>query len=384
MLKRFEVENFKNFEDKIILDFTNIYSYDFNMDCIHNGIIGMSMIYGANAVGKTNFGKAIMDITWVVSQIRRIINYNVINADSDKKTARFLYDFGFENDDIVFEYSRDSRYLLVSEKLTINDVVIYDLDYLHNKFMKLDLQIIGAETIQIDKYLELHENNSPRNNPEEIIQIPFLRYLLTNATIMQESPIRKLESFVTNMRSLGFESFNSKVNQLMFDDFLDALGTNGELKRFETFLNKFGVRCKLKILKQPDGKNSLFFKLKSLVSFIDNASSGTLALTKIYMWLLRKENYDSFIYLDEFDAFYHYEMAIQIVKFIKENYINAQVIFTTHNTNLMSNQLMRPDCLFILSRSGKMTALCEATERELKEGHNLEKLYIGGEFKKYE
>ena len=43
---------------------------------------------------------------------------------------------------------------------------------------------------------------------------------------------------------------------------------------------------------------------------------------------------------------------------------------TSHNTNLMTNRLMRPDCLFILSRTGTLTSLCNATERELREGHN--------------
>ena len=39
--------------------------------------------------------------------------------------------------------------------------------------------------------------------------------------------------------------------------------------------------------------------------------------------------------------------------------------------------------LLILSRYG-LTPLSRATERELREGHNLEKMYIGGEFSKYE
>lgn len=51
---------------------------------------------------------------------------------------------------------------------------------------------------------------------------------------------------------------------------------------------------------------------------------------------------------------------------------------------LMTNKIMRPDCLFILSSRGTLTALCDATERELREGHNLEKMYIRGEFEKYE
>ena len=57
---------------------------------------------------------------------------------------------------------------------------------------------------------------------------------------------------------------------------------------------------------------------------------------------------------------------------------------TSHNTNLMTNKMLRPDCLCLLSSKGTLTALCDATERELREGHNLEKMYISGEFEKYE
>ena len=90
------------------------------------------------------------------------------------------------------------------------------------------------------------------------------------------------------------------------------------------------------------------------------------------------------MYLDEFDAFYHYEMAENLVKYFKQMLPKCQIILSTHNTNLMTNRVMRPDCLFVLSRSGKLTALCDATMRELREGHNLEKMYISGEFEKYE
>ena len=92
----------------------------------------------------------------------------------------------------------------------------------------------------------------------------------------------------------------------------------------------------------------------------------------------------SFVYLDEFDAFYHYEMSENVVRYIKQTCPNCQVVFTTHNTNLMSNHLLRPDCVCILSRAGTLTPLCDATPRELREGHNLEKMFISGEFDRYE
>lgn len=76
-------------------------------------------------------------------------------------------------------------------------------------------------------------------------------------------------------------------------------------------------------------------------------------------------------------------MADKLVQYLKTRYTDCQVVLTTHNTNLMTNHLMRPDCLFILSRDGRLTALCDATERTSR-GHNLEKLYIGGEFERYE
>lgn len=90
------------------------------------------------------------------------------------------------------------------------------------------------------------------------------------------------------------------------------------------------------------------------------------------------------MYLDEFDAFYHYEMAENLFRYCKIRFPNSQIIFTSHNTNLISNRLLRPDCIFILSRTGEMTSLNNATQRELREGHNLEKMYISGEFEKYE
>ena len=44
MLKRFEVENYKNFKDKISIDFDKVGKYQFNNECISNGLISKMMI----------------------------------------------------------------------------------------------------------------------------------------------------------------------------------------------------------------------------------------------------------------------------------------------------------------------------------------------------
>ena len=52
MLKRFTLRNYKNFRDKIEIDFGNIAGYQFSTDCITNGVIAKMLIYGRNATGK--------------------------------------------------------------------------------------------------------------------------------------------------------------------------------------------------------------------------------------------------------------------------------------------------------------------------------------------
>lgn len=54
-------------------------------------------------------------------------------------------------------------------------------------------------------------------------------------------------------------------------------------------------------------------------------------------------------------------------------------ILTVSYTALMANRFMRPDCYFILTRD-RLVSLADATQRELRQGHNLEKLYMSGEF----
>ena len=45
----------------------------------------------------------------------------------------------------------------------------------------------------------------------------------------------------------------------------------------------------------------------------------------------------------------------------------------------MTNDLLRPDCNFIVNEN-KIKALCDCTDKELRFGHNIEKLFRGNTF----
>ncbi|GFH89056.1 MAG: ATP-binding protein [Lachnospiraceae bacterium] len=383
MLKKFTLKNYKNFKDEISIDFENTAGYQFSTDCITDGTISKMLIYGRNATGKTNLGKALIDICMTMFGVRRYADTGVfLNADSIDETATFSYEFRFENNELIYRYTRFYNQELRNEELRINKKTIFSCDFENNKFDFKNLKYINAETASIDRYLQSVDIDDEEELQEP--KLPFLRWLISNVALNSDSILIELANYTRRMLMITAGNTMLRTSRRMNDSFYELLEDSNRLKDLEYFLNEMGIACKLILQKLPDGQRELYFEHEKLVPFYETASSGTLALVDLYRRLIPKNWDPSFIYLDEFDAFYHYEMSEKVINFFKRRYPKCQIIMTSHNTNLMTNRLMRPDCLFILSRAGALTALCNATERELREGHNLEKMYISGEFDKYE
>ena len=138
-----------------------------------------------------------------------------------------------------------------------------------------------------------------------------------------------------------------------------------------------GIDENLTVKTDPDGKKTLYYDSDTPLPFLKVSSNGTKALYTFFYWYKTAADV-SLMFIDEFDAFYHYELSESVVS-ILEKMANTQVILTSHNTNLLTNRIMRPDCYFLLTKD-KLTSLANATPRDLREGHNLEKLYMSGEF----
>lgn len=383
MLKKFTLKNYKNFKDEISIDFEKIAGYQFSTDCIYDEMISKMLIYGRNATGKTNLGKALIDISATMFGGQRYVDTGVfLNADSVGEMATFSYEFRFEDNELVYRYARFSNQKLKKEELLINRKTIFDCDFENNNFHFENLKYINAETASIDRYLQSVDIGN-EEEPQEP-RLPFLRWLISNVALSSDSILNKLADYTRRMLMITAGNAMLRMTRGMNNIFFELLEDSNRLKDLEDFLNEMGIECKLILQKLPDGQRELYFEHEKLVPFYETASSGTLALVDLYRRLIPRNWDPSFIYLDEFDAFYHYEMSEKVINFFKKRYPGSQIIMTSHNTNLMTNRLMRPDCLFILSKTGTLTALCDATERELREGHNLEKMYISGEFDKYE
>lgn len=384
MLKRFKVKNYRNFKKGIEINLDTVAGYQFSSDCISNGVISKMLIYGRNATGKTNLGTALMDIqATLFGDFTLSDSALFLNADSQGDSAGFSYTFQFGESELEYRYSRISNQTMKEEELILCGTTIFRCDFSTHSYYFDNLNKIKAETAATDRYRQASENITIEADNTEAT-LPFLRWLISNVALSSDSILIRLANYVRSMQFLTvgneFPTRFRKIGSI----FSLPIDNSENLQDLENFLNAMGIDCRLALRELPDGHKKLYFAHDRLIPFFETASSGTLALVDLYRRFIFRAKKASLIYLDEFDAFYHYEMAENVIKYFKHQYPQCQVIMTSHNTNLMTNRLMRPDCLFILSRNGSLTSLCHATGRELREGHNLEKMYISGEFEKYE
>lgn len=367
MLKHFKVNNFKNFENDLEIDFSDVNGYKFSTDCITNDFISKMIIYGKNGCGKTNLSKALCDLKTTLTISKEFVSNDsfIANGNSNKNESTFIYTFSFNgNDEVTYEYKKIDLFNLSYEMCKINDHIVYEFNFIDNKFIKVDTDYFhnsGIFTIFQDS-----TNTS----------LPFLRWIVNNGSTDKNSIFNKIYDYALKITQV-FTPTTASI-QLSKKE-LDKL--EDDVPSLQKFLNFMGIPCKLSMEKLPDGSKEIYFIFENKkVAFLENASSGTLSLFNFYVNFLMPNKESSLLYFDEFDAFFHFELSEKIVQYIKDRYKDSLVIFTTHNTNLMTNRIMRPDTLFILSTNGNLTTLCKATDRELREGHNLGKLYMNGEF----
>ena len=182
MLKKFTLKNYKNFKDEISIDFKNTAGYQFSTDCITDGTISKMLIYGRNASGKTNLGKALTDIYTTMFGGRRYVDTGIfLNADSADEAATFSYEFKFENNELVYRYARFSNQELRDEELLIDGKTIFSCDFENNKFDFKNLEYIKAETASIDRYLQSVDISDEEEFQEP--RLPFLRWLISNVAL---------------------------------------------------------------------------------------------------------------------------------------------------------------------------------------------------------
>lgn len=367
MLKRFEVENFKGFRETLSFDLA-AREYTFNRNLAKDGIVNKAIVYGKNGIGKSCLGFALFDIIRHLTDKERMpANYlsNYINLDSGRPYARFKYYFQFDSDEIVYEYRKKDPDNLIDEMLWINGRQVLDFEYLNKDRQRVDRELCG------DLNIDLIDN-----------KLSVVKYIYRNTPTGYQPVFAKMMLFCERMlwyRSLsegntycGFTNGGAYLTEKLYE--------SGRVHDFEGFLAENEVPYRLQFV-TSNGNHELmavFDDGRAMTPFLSVISTGTAALFLYFVWSISSFDSISLLFIDEFDAFFHFEAAERII--LKLNRARGfQTILTSHNTYLMQNRLTRPDCCFIMTKN-RITSLYNSTDKEIREAHNLEKMYVNGVF----
>ena len=251
MLKRFSVKNFKAFEDKVTLDLSSIGNYEFNKECISNGICKTALLYGKNASGKSSLCFALFDIVEVLTD--KYVCHDVYKPykhilHQDAPTE-FEYEFKFDTDEVFYKYSKSDQSTLISEELIINQKQIfsYKKDLVAQD---IAVNLEGAETLKV--------------SPDKL-NISLCRFIKNNALLknnLENSIFQKFFEFVENM--LMIWSFDQSCfigyKNSPKDNLVKKIIENRNFEKLQQFFLEAGFTDKLTYKKNSLGEYNLFIQ----------------------------------------------------------------------------------------------------------------------------
>lgn len=353
------------FPEPIVWDLSNPRDYSFNTHLIKNGVIKNGIIYGENGSGKTSLGRAVFDI---YSLVNLNLNYGtVIYAGNPHSTIDFEYSFVFEEcGKVDYSYSKTINGTIVKEYLACNGEPLIFRDGVNIEFApEFPVDAVRKEQ------LALSQNS-----------VSLIKFIYASFPLADSHPISCLMRFVNSMlwfrclderRYIGVDTGPVQIEEYIIK--------KGYLKEYADFLLEESGQSFDFSPTSPEDKLISCKINNQVVSLSAIMSTGTAALELLFYWTRRiKENNVRFVFIDEFDAFYHFELSIRVCKTLfKEDF---QVFLSSHNTMLLQNDFLRPDCAFYI-QNGEIAPLCDLTTRgELREGHNIEKMFRAGSFDK--
>lgn len=356
MLRRFSVENYRGFAGRLTLDLGSPSGYTFNTSAIESGCVSKGIIYGPLGAGRTSLGLAILDITAHLTD-RELPSPRgpYLNLVGAKPEALFEYTFTFSGHEVVYRYAKTDAHTLTSESIRIDGVEVIRYNHAHRygftRLEGLDKPTVPSESgLPLSCILHAADSNLP-------------------ATV-QNHLISELLDYAERMMYIG------PPDGRCSPETMERIIKARRIRDFQKFLRENGLCYKLR-MRTADGRKAIYCQMEGKeADLLSIASTGTLALAEFYGLSLRMKE-ASFVYMDGADAFYDFKVAESIQRKLVA-IPGVQILTATHNTNLLSNDILRPDCYFLL-KNNQIKAFSELASKELRQGHNLQKMYKAGE-----
>lgn len=368
MLTKMYLTNFLSFRERTEIDFTaSKYSILGKTNVYENEILKGALFIGPNASGKSN---ALKGLSFIVKMIKgegaAFHSYRCLFSDNPIITAE--YEFVFEDKRVEYMTEYNIQTNSISENLKIDDITV-----LKRSGNTGELRIGQNVTIDDQVDSETLFLRTASFNTGRFPQEPTLRKLmdfLQNSYIVDEYnwDARTGKTITKYAEEYGVEKINKYLDAFNYDFFVEY-GSESE-----------GAGLKVALGSE---KKMVFLKRKSypVPNVLVIESQGNQVFADLLPNLIRVIENPGMLIIDEFGNSLHNKLAEKIIRFFMENANNSQIFITSHDTNLVSNSVFRPDQIDLVTfqdaSGSKVTRISKFRPREAQ---NLEKMYLGGMF----
>jgi len=417
MILNIFIKNYRSFKEEVSFSMVaesskskeeNVFSYPLCDGKDEIRLLNSSMIYGANASGKSNLLKALFEITSYIVRSKPnagqpIPAYDPFQFDTNTSKAPTEFNLEFIGKDTIkykYELVFDNKNI-ISEQLTYwpnkKPVNLFSRVIPENQQAIIHSGKLGP-VFKTPKPIDVFHNQAflsrfGQDTPNDILSEVYIYF----------SNIKILNAFNT-IQSL---SLQNEISELVLRNPTLLIKINALLKIADTGLNRINVQENAHFISDSNlsasikdllnknlrytlsGMHSLYNKTKLLneeepLSFSEE-SNGTKAIFSLGGKILETIEKGATIFVDELETSLHpflSKLLVSLFQSKKINKNNAQIIFTTHDTNLLDKFLFRKDQIWFAEKNeyGSSTLYSLQDFSEVREDTPFDKWYLAGKF----
>jgi uncharacterized protein len=430
MLIRFTVSNFLSFKDETEFNMLtgdvkrhphHVYKRE------HIDVLRAAAIYGANGAGKSNLIKAISMLIDIVNGYNEVLDYHQkfklskenlskpthleiefeinnisyaygLEFYSDRISEEWFYKLGFEKDDeIIFERKTDENHkhkLILADKYLLNERDKFFVEFYEEELIKSKEAFVSlsqAERIIDISYLQdwFNENIHIININDKDLNLVGSLARSTEFCFWFNSIIKSINvgieevtvrNFNPNQTDEHFTEFKKDIEQKLRDNpdsFRNiALGENNENSYAVAILENDEVVFKT-FTTEHKGNDGI------LIPFLpQEESDGTKKLFELIPIMGEIEEVEHTYLIDEIDRSIHPALLkIFMKKLMEMTNSKGQIIFTTHESNLLDLDIFRQDEIWFAEKNKEgATEFYPLSDFKPRYDLDIRKGYLNGRF----
>lgn len=418
MLIQFSVKNFRTFKYKATLsmvasnyDKDTRESENIHFDTITNlRLLKSAVVYGANASGKSKLFDAFMFMKqFIITSSKYSLKGDTIdvipfrlNSDSEESPSEFEVIFVHNNK--IFRYGFEAN-----SKMIISEWLFY-------KPKTKEIELFYRDKNNFDT----HDRNFPKGNA--VIREGLVRdnALLVSVAAQFNDGIStqvidwfKNLKVISGLNELGYHGFTmiktedpihkKRILELLKVADLGIQDIKLQKLEFEKLPKEMPLALKEKIMKEMNEEQASFiFDVttmhkkydtntetfsNSYFSMFDDESEGTKKFFALAGPILEALENGFSLIIDELDSKLHPNLVCKIIALFNSkewNKKNAQLIFNTHDTNLLSSGLFRRDQIWFTEKNkygeAKLYSLADFKSDDVRKNESFEENYIRGKY----